>query len=84
MLIMLLYALAMEVFWDCFLNVLKNPMCNNFCLGNPTTHNLPPKNKSFIGRSRELKLLRETLFVRKACDRMAIVGLGGTGRLRLR
>jgi tetratricopeptide (TPR) repeat protein len=41
------------------------------------------KNSCFIGRKDELEMLNKKLLVNRDCNRMSIVGLGGTGKTQL-
>ena len=41
------------------------------------------KNRNFVGRAAELKVLRQNLLVKQQCQKMSIVGLGGTGKTQL-
>ncbi|KAF2452243.1 P-loop containing nucleoside triphosphate hydrolase protein, partial [Lineolata rhizophorae] len=42
-----------------------------------------PKNRYFVGRNDELETINQKLLVDRDCDRMSIVGLGGTGKTQL-
>ena len=42
-----------------------------------------PNNRYFIGRRDELDRLRQTLIVNRNCQKMSIVGLGGTGKTQV-
>ncbi|OAK94532.1 kinesin light chain 1 [Phaeosphaeriaceae sp. SRC1lsM3a] len=41
------------------------------------------KNRYFVGRSDELQTLNQKLLIDRDCDRLSIVGLGGTGKTQL-
>lgn len=49
---------------------------------NPT-YILPPKNRHFVGRTRELQVLKDKLIEHQDCQRMSVVGLGGTGKTQI-
>lgn len=40
-------------------------------------------NRSFVGRKNELDVLKQRLMVDRACYKMSIVGLGGTGKTQV-
>ncbi|KAF2732280.1 TPR repeat protein, partial [Polyplosphaeria fusca] len=40
-------------------------------------------NRSFVGRTTELDVLKQRLLVNRACYKMSIVGLGGTGKTQV-
>ncbi|KAF2627821.1 HET-domain-containing protein [Macroventuria anomochaeta] len=42
-----------------------------------------PKNRYFVGRREELEMLSQTLLEGTGCQKMSIVGLGGTGKTQL-
>lgn len=42
-----------------------------------------PKNRYFVGRTEELEFLSQTLLEGTDCQKMSIVGLGGTGKTQL-
>ncbi|KAL5373431.1 hypothetical protein DPSP01_012732 [Paraphaeosphaeria sporulosa] len=42
-----------------------------------------PKNQYFVGRKEELDLLNQKLLVDRNCQKMSIVGLGGTGKTQI-
>jgi hypothetical protein len=41
------------------------------------------KNRHFVGRRDELAVLRQRLLVDQDCQKMSIVGLGGTGKTQV-
>ncbi|KAF2993765.1 hypothetical protein E8E13_001931 [Curvularia kusanoi] len=41
------------------------------------------KNRHFVGRRNELAVLRQRLLVKRDCQKMSIVGLGGTGKTQV-
>ncbi|KAF2202860.1 TPR repeat protein, partial [Delitschia confertaspora ATCC 74209] len=48
------------------------------------TYSIPlPKNRNFIGRIDELDVLKQRLIVNRDCQKMSIVGLGGTGKTQI-
>ncbi|KAF2193564.1 purine and uridine phosphorylase [Zopfia rhizophila CBS 207.26] len=49
----------------------------------PTYYTPFPKNRYFVGRRDELEVLKRKLMVNQDCQKMSIVGLGGTGKTQV-
>jgi hypothetical protein len=57
---------------------------NNTCIVSNTAYYIPfPKNRYFVGRRDELDELKQRLMVDRDCQKMSIVGLGGTGKTQV-
>ncbi|KAF1845557.1 HET-domain-containing protein [Cucurbitaria berberidis CBS 394.84] len=49
-----------------------------------TSYYIPfPKNRYFVGRTNELDVLKQSLLEGQDCQKMSIVGLGGTGKTQI-
>ncbi|OCK98381.1 purine and uridine phosphorylase [Cenococcum geophilum 1.58] len=49
-----------------------------------STYYIPfPRNRYFVGRRAELNVLKRKLIVNQECQRMSVVGLGGTGKTQI-
>lgn len=42
-----------------------------------------PRNRQFFGRTTELEAIERTLFVEQDCQQVAVVGLGGIGKMQV-
>ncbi|KAF2785582.1 purine and uridine phosphorylase, partial [Melanomma pulvis-pyrius CBS 109.77] len=55
----------------------------NSCATTPTYYIPFPKNRYFVGRKYELDVLMQKLMVNRNCQKMSVVGLGGTGKTQI-
>ena len=58
--------------------------CTDICVAVHRAYYIPfPKNQYFVGRRDELERLRKKLIVDQDCQKISIVGLGGTGKTQV-